>query len=228
MRGTDGTRDGYRAARLAEIPRWYSPFGHLAGTAGIAVAATVIAAIKLEDVGWADLLVIPFIIAFANFFEWWAHKHVLHRPRKWFRGLYEQHTPRHHRIYVYGDMAVHSRREWKFVLMPALGVLGIVIFASPMALGLGLLFGPNVGWLALLTQALYVTAYELTHLAYHLPPDHPVQRIGLIRRLGEHHARHHDPALMAKWNFNVTIPLADKVLGTVAPDGIARRPDQKG
>lgn len=209
--------DHLRAAALDAIPRWYSPLGHIAGTVGIGVAAIVLAAIKLDDVRWTQLLIVPAVIAFSNAFEWWAHREVLHRPRPLLRSLYEQHTPRHHRLYVYGDMAVRDRREWKFVLMPALGVLGIVVAASPIALAAGLLLGANVGWLTLLTQALYVVTYELTHLAYHLPDGHPVKRIGLLRRLGEHHARHHDPALMARWNFNVTIPLFDLLFGTVAP-----------
>ena len=39
--------------------------------------------------------------------------------------------------------------------------------------------------------------------------------IGFLRR---HHATHHTPELMQKWNFNVTVPLADHVLRTVWRD----------
>lgn len=216
MRDVDHDAE-FRAERLAAIPRWYSPYGHLAGTLGVGVLATAIAVSHLHAIRWTHCIVVPLMLVFANFFEWWAHKNVLHRPRWPFGILYEKHTPLHHRIYRWEDMAMRDVREFAFVLIPARGVLGIVVSASPLALALGLVFGPNVGWLALLTQSLYVVAYELTHLCYHLPPSHPVQRVPLVRRLSAHHARHHDPALMARWNFNVTLPLADLVLGTMLP-----------
>jgi len=42
--------------------------------------------------------------------------------------------------------------------------------------------------------------------------------------LRRHHAAHHDPRLMTRYNFNVTFPIADRLFGTVAPaaaDGAA-------
>ena len=215
----------FREQQLARIPRWYSPYGHMAGTLGVGIIATAAALWHLHGVRWAQLLVIPAVFVFSNFFEWWAHKNVLHRPRWPFGILYEKHTPLHHRIYRWEDMAVRDVREFAFVLIPARGVLGIVLSAAPIAVLAGLLLGPNVGWLTLMSQALYVVAYEMTHLCYHLPPTHPVQRIGVIRWLSAQHARHHDPALMNRWNFNVTVPLADWVLGTLLPKDIIRERD---
>jgi hypothetical protein len=213
----DDVVSAFRAELLTRIPRWYSPVGHLLGTTGVGVAATAIAIARIHGLTWPQLLAVPITVVAANFFEWWAHKNVLHRRRRLFGYLYEQHTPMHHRLYREEDMAVRDRRELKFVLMPAMGVLGIVLSASPIAIAVGLLVSPNAGWLTLMTQALYVVSYELTHLSYHLPPDHWVRRIGFIRRLAAHHARHHDPRRMQRWNFNVTLPLADWVLGTSAP-----------
>jgi hypothetical protein len=40
----------------------------------------------------------------------------------------------------------------------------------------------------------------------------------LFARLRAHHGRHHDPRRMSHVNFNVTVPLADTVLGTRAGD----------
>jgi hypothetical protein len=212
--------DEFRAAQLAAMPRWYSPLGHLAGTLTVGASATIISFHHLSHVRWFEWVTIPLALLFANFFEWWAHKNVLHRPKWPFRDLYEKHTPLHHRIYRWKSMAIRDRRELRFVLIPASGVLGIVLTSSPIALAIGWLLGPNVGWLALFAFALYVTGYEMSHLAYHLPKGHPARCIPFIDRLAEHHARHHDPALMAKWNFNVTMPLADKVLGTMAPKAV--------
>ena len=66
------------------------------------------------------------------------------------------------------------------------------------------------------TGIAYAVSYEWLHLSYHLPHDHPVGRSRLIRGLRRHHAIHHDPRLMQRWNLNVTVPLWDVVMRTVA------------
>jgi sterol desaturase/sphingolipid hydroxylase (fatty acid hydroxylase superfamily) len=47
-----------------------------------------------------------------------------------------------------------------------------------------------------------------------LPEDHPIARLGFIAKLREHHRRHHEPRLMKRWNFNVTVPVFDWLHGT--------------
>jgi len=59
-------------------------------------------------------------------------------------------------------------------------------------------------------------SYEWLHLSYHLPHDHLVGRSRIIRALRRHHTIHHDPRLMQRWNLNVTVPLWDVVMRTVA------------
>lgn len=216
----DQSREEYRAEQTAKIPGWYSPWVHLAGTTGIGVGAIALAALRIKSLGLVELATVPAVWAVANLFEWHAHRNMLHRRRFPWQELYDRHTPVHHRIYRYGDMEVRSMRELRFVLIPAIGVLGIVVLGAPVAALVGSLLGPNVGWLFLAGEATYVVAYELTHLAYHLPKSHPVQRIGLVRWLSEHHGRHHDPRLMQRWNFNVTVPLADWLFGTIAPEDL--------
>jgi sterol desaturase/sphingolipid hydroxylase (fatty acid hydroxylase superfamily) len=39
-----------------------------------------------------------------------------------------------------------------------------------------------------------------------------------VRILRRHHAIHHDPRLMQRYNFNVTVPLWDWVRGTIVTD----------
>ena len=49
-------------------------------------------------------------------------------------------------------------------------------------------------------------------------------RIGACRKvrkkakLRKHHTHHHDLALMGKWNFNITFPICDAVMGTSYKD----------
>jgi hypothetical protein len=225
--GDSRSRSSFREHALKLTPRWYSPWAHLAGTAGIGLATLVLALVSLEGVVALELLVVPVTLVAANLFEWHAHRHVLHRRFRPLEVLYRQHTPGHHRVYRYGDMAMRSVREFRLVLIPASGVLALVVLTSPVALLVGWLLGANVGWLFLLTASSYVVLYELTHLCYHLPEHHPLHRLPFVRRLAEHHARHHHPPLMQRWNFNVTVPLGDWLFGTIAPpDLVAKARDE--
>jgi Fatty acid hydroxylase len=211
------SREQFRNEMLATIPRWYSPTGHLLMTTGIGACVVALALFEIENPTLLELLVVPAVFVISNFTEWHAHKNLLHRRFRPLGELYDRHTPQHHRVYRYGDMAIRSWRELRLVLIPAVGVAGIIVASLPGAALAGWLFGNNAGWLFLLTSGAYVTSYELTHLAYHLPADSFVGRRAFVRAMREHHARHHDPRLMQKWNFNVTLPLADLVFRTLAP-----------
>jgi len=208
-----------REKYLATASKLYSPVAHLAATTGVGLATLALSMAKLKDVKPAELLVVPGVLLVANAFEWIAHKEVLHvrRPFPWSE-LFDQHTPKHHKLYHEEDMALRDRREWRLILIPAAGVLGIVTSTAPLAYAVSKLVSPNAGWLTLVTTAVYMVSYELLHLSYHLPEDHPIGGWSVIRTLRKHHAKHHDPRLMQRWNFNVTIPLADWILGTIAKD----------
>ncbi len=210
-------RELVRTETTSNIPRWYSPEGHLAATTGIGLAVLAVALMRLHDVRAVEWMVIPLTFVLANGFEWRVHKNVLHR-RFWpFEVIYDRHTPMHHIVFIEGDMEVRSRKEWRMVLMPAAGILGAVLVTAPFAFAFGRLWSPNAGWLLLVTAAMYMVTYELSHLAYHLSPEGTVGRNRLIRALREHHSRHHDPRLMQRFNFNVTVPLFDWLMGTLAP-----------
>jgi len=64
----------------------------------------------------------------------------------------------------------------------------------------------------------YFLSYEWLHFSYHLPEDHPLARTWLVSRLRRHHTHHHDLSLMGKWNFNITFPICDAVMGTSFKD----------
>lgn len=220
---TAAGRERARARMLATIPRWYNPWAHLAGTTGIGITVLGAALLHLRHVRAIDLLMVPLVLILANAFEWRAHKSVLHRRFPPFQVIYDRHTPDHHAVYMTHDMAIRSVREFRLVLIPAMGVLGIVITTTPIALLTAHFLGLNCGWLFLLTASLYMVLYELSHLSYHLPTGSFLGRRRLVALLREHHARHHDPRLMQKWNFNVTIPLFDWLHGTLAPASVPRK-----
>ena len=218
---TEERRNAVRQKALAEIPWWYNPYAHLAATTGIGLVvlvASIVAIARLEPgVRWTDLLVIPGVVLFADYYEWRVHKDVLHK-RFWpFEVIYDKHTPMHHMVYVEEDMALRDVKEFRLVLIPAAGVLGIVLAAAPLAIGISWLWSSAAGWLFLLTTSLFMVTYEVLHLCYHAPTESFIGRLTLIRVLRAHHARHHDPRLMQRYNFNVTVPLFDWIMGTMAP-----------
>lgn len=218
---TEARRNAVREKALAEIPRWYSPHAHFAATTGIGLAVlvtSVVAILRLETaIRWTDLLVIPAVVLMANYYEWRVHRDVLHK-RFWpFEVIYDRHTPMHHMVYVEEDMAIRDVKELRLVLIPAAGVLGIVLAAAPVAVALAHVWSSAAGWLFLLSASLFMVSYEVLHLCYHAPAQSFVGRRALIAKLRAHHARHHDPRLMQRYNFNVTVPLFDWIMGTMAP-----------
>lgn len=219
-------RDRIRSQAVSEIPSWYNPWAHLMATTGIGVLALLLGTWQLGKLGpvkASDLLIIPITFLLANLFEWRVHKHVLHRRRWPMEILYDKHTPMHHMIYIEEDMTLRSQREFRLVLIPAAGVLGVVLVTTPFAVLISALWSTAAGWMFLVSASLYMVTYELLHLAYHAPKDSFIGRLRFISAMRRHHARHHNPRLMQRYNFNVIIPLSDYLLGTMAPDGVEPR-----
>jgi sterol desaturase/sphingolipid hydroxylase (fatty acid hydroxylase superfamily) len=223
---TEASRARLRADLLSRIPRWYSPWGHLAFPAVAGITIVAFALSRIQDVrGW-QLALVPVFFAAGNAIEWHAHRGLLHRRTRPLEELYVRHTPQHHGVYVADDMFIREWRELKLILLPAWGVLAIIAASSPVALALWLLGQPNLAALWVASVVAYVLMYEWLHLAYHLPAEGTIGRLRVTRWLRRHHQRHHAPELMQRWNFNVTLPLWDNLRGTVwraAGDG-AREP----
>ena len=217
VRPSPEDRDRLRAERLAEVSRFYSPLAHFMATTIFGVGVVVLASLQVHHPSLLELCVIPLALVIANAAEWRIHKSILHERHFPFTPLYERHTPQHHMIYVHGDMAMREWKETRLVMIPAYGVLLIAIAIFPLAMLLWWLGIPNLGFLYMATSVGYVVLYEWLHVTYHLPEDHPISRIGFIKRLKNHHSVHHDPRLMQRYNFNVTFPVWDRVRGTLAP-----------
>ena len=65
---------------------------------------------------------------------------------------------------------------------------------------------------ATLAIGLYYATYEYLHWCMHLPKERRVEKAGIFYRLNGHHLLHH--RYMHR-NFNVVLPLADLILGTL-------------
>lgn len=208
------TSEEKRAAALAAIPSWYNPWAHLIvpSLMGVAVVAAALALVRRLR-AW-ELATVPISFVLLNAAEWALHRDLLHRRRPPMQLLYDRHIE-HHAVFHEEDMAIRSPRELRLVLMPGFAILAAFIASLPIPAGLVAGGLRNPACLFAATTMAYLVSYELLHAAYHAPADSVVGRARIIARLRRHHARHHDPRLMQRWNFNVTIPLWDLVRGTV-------------
>ena len=212
--GSDEAGERRRAAIVATIPGWYNPAIHLAIPTVFGLVLGIGAALRIHELRWFELLVIP-ITLFASFgFEWRAHKYILHKRQPLLNLLYERHELMHHVIFTYDRMAMRDRRELWLILMPAYAIVLVFAMVLPLALLLARFLGENIALLMIITSMAFFLSYEWLHMAYHMPEDSRIGRMSVIRRLREQHRRHHEPRLMKRWNFNVTFPVFDGILGT--------------
>lgn len=200
---------------MAKIPASYSPAVHFLVPGALGMAALAASVGMIRDVRAVEWLTIPITLFLGLGFEWRIHRSMLHERLPLVGTLYVRHELHHHVIYTYDDMTMRSSREWRLVLMPAYAIVLVFVMMVPIVAALWIGVTPNVALLHLATSMLFFLAYEWMHLAYHLPPEHPIGRLGLVRRLRELHRRHHDPRLMKRWNFNVTVPVFDWIHGTL-------------
>jgi hypothetical protein len=210
-------REAVRARANAEVPASYSPWFHLLFPSLCGLAIVLACALGMRDLRLWQLAFIPVALVVVNLAEWVIHRDLLHKRTPGFTVLYDRHTPMHHVVFVTDDMAIRSWRELRLVLIPPFGIFGVLLAALPFLGGFMLVGQRNLGLLFVCVMMTYAVTYEWLHLSYHLPPDSAVGRNRLIRWLRRHHAMHHDPTLMQRWNFNVSFPLADWLAGTIHP-----------
>lgn len=225
----DDRREALRARLLSQTPWWYSPWAHLGATTLFGLAIIAVSLATIRDLRAVELLIVPVTYLVSNAAEWRAHKSLLHRRLPFAPVLYDRHTPEHHMIYVTGDMSIRSTSEFRLVLIPAYGILLIFLGVGPGIWGFWHHGWHNVACLFAITTMAFVVMYEWLHLSFHLAPGSFIGRLRIIRILRKHHATHHDPRLMQRWNFNVTVPLWDYVRGTVyRPEkAVARRAEHR-
>lgn len=212
--------------RAEQIPAGFSPAKQIARTATLALVLLAAALLVARDAPRLAWLLLPAFWIFANFFEWTVHRFPMHRalvPRI----MYRNHAGIHHGAFTDQTMAIDDPRELSLIMMPWYTIVMLLIAASPVAVAAALIGGLSLAGIFYVGALSYFLFYETLHALYHVPMDRlarfGVRPDGLFARLRAHHARHHAVQRMAHVNFNVTVPLADIVLGTrERPE----RPDQ--
>ncbi len=208
----------YRLGKMAEMRNrwWYRGRMHYGFTVGFALWIGVLSLLHLDRPTWRDSWIIPVMVVYANFVEYFVHRFPLHRRIPGFGLLYERHAVQHHRYFTERDISITTPLQMYYVLFPAQAIVFFIpLAAGPVAWWIAGCFGDNAGWLALLTSAGYFAWYETFHLANHLPLTHWVHRIPGLSQLCRFHRLHHHPASAKQFNFNVTFPMADWVMGTL-------------
>ena len=60
----------------------------------------------------------------------------------------------------------------------------------------------------------YYLLYEFLHFSSHAKEGSFLKKLPFIKTLSQNHLNHHRLELMEKYNFNITFPIFDKLLGT--------------
>jgi hypothetical protein len=206
-------REEYRAHHIGAR---YSGALHFTFTSVALLAVIIAAAARVEAPTPLALLTVPATFLFANFVEYRGHRGPMHRRRRGLAILFERHTQQHHRYFTDEAMSYESARDFKMVLFPPVMLLFFLgAVAAPVGALLFWLASRNVALLYVATGMGYFLCYEWLHFCHHLPADHPLARVGILRRLRAHHQVHHDPAQMNTRHFNITFPICDRLFGTL-------------
>ena len=207
----------YRASyRERYIGAHYNGWLHMAFTVTMASAICIACLLQLDRVTALEWLTIPLTFLYLNFAEYFGHRGVMHHRRKGLGLVYERHACQHHIFFTDEQMQFDDTRDFKVVLFPPVLVIFFLLgFGTPIVVLLAWVATSNVAYLFGATAVAYFLNYELLHFAYHLPPAHPIARLPGMRVLRRLHTQHHDQALMNKYNFNITYPIADYLLGTL-------------
>jgi hypothetical protein len=162
---------------------------------------------------WSAIGILGGVFA-ASMFEWVLHRYFMHRPSLGIRYPFERHAMVHHQVFK-ADHTYHLIRDEDKKTIPMAWWNGPVLVAmaqSPVLLA-AIIF-QKWGMLAggALACTVYYAAYEYLHWCMHLPRKRSIERSGIFFRLNGHHLLHH--RYQGK-NFNVVLPLADLILGTL-------------
>jgi hypothetical protein len=185
----------------------------------------LLVALGLAAAGWLlgrararDLWIVPVYLVIANMVEHFVHRVLMHRPLRP-RALYRGHTLGHHRAFHHGSMAIDAWREMELVLMPAFTIGVFFVGIGPLVALVAWSFGRGAAGFFLLTAIATFLGYEGLHALYHLPAR-VLARTGLrsnpvFAALERHHRHHHRLARMRWVNFNISMPLSDRLFGTL-------------
>lgn len=212
-------RDPQTERSRHKVPSWYVPL-HLGVTIGLlgGVSIALLALLPLGTFHWTVWLAAVAVILTADFVEYSLHRWPMHRRKKATDALFKRHTLEHHRLFTYEAMGIEKFDE---VFLTTFNVSDVVVALASMGIVGGIMlpiFGLKGAMVIAAALGLYGTFKQAIHMAFHLPESwmrFPVLRSRAFYWLREHHALHHDPRMMTRWNFNIGLPTFDALFGTL-------------
>ena len=152
----------------------------------------------------------------SNIFEWWIHKYAMHRLIDvWaLRAIYDRHTRQHHQHFTDGVMTVDSTREFRIIFFPWRALFTFIGMGIPAALALAWLINANAGYILLVAMVGQYLIYETFHYCCHVHENWFVRNMPCVNTIRRHHTAHHNQRIMMDINMNLTVPIADWLMGT--------------
>jgi len=197
------------------IPENYSGRRHLGLTVAVTLTVITISLYNLDNIQTAEWLTIPLSLLLANFVEYIAHKGPMHKKTRFIEVIFQRHAVEHHSFFTDEHMTFDSNRDFNAVLFPpSMLVFFFGAIATPIGVLCYVFLGENVAWLFVFSVTLYFLNYEIMHFLYHVDEEAWTSKLPLMGHLRKHHTLHHDRSLMTRYNFNITYPLCDWLLGT--------------
>jgi len=206
----------YRAEYRERIAGWYNGYLHVAVIYTIGIAAFYIYISHIAAPTWWEWLVVPVVLLLCNFFEWFLHRHVMHRPQSsaGLRAIYMRHTMMHHQFFTDQDVRFADSRDWRVTFFPPYALVTFILMSIPGGLVVGWVISPNAGWLLMCTTTGMYLLYEFMHYCCHVNENWFVRTCPFVNTIRRHHAAHHNQSIMMERNMNLTFPIADWLFRT--------------
>jgi hypothetical protein len=206
----------YREQYRARIAGWYDGWIHVAVIYAIGLTAIYVYVTNIRDVAWWEWLTIPIVFLLCNLFEWFLHRHVMHRPLKFpgLRAIYTRHTLMHHQFFTDSEMRFRDHKDWRVTFFPPYALVVFILMSMPAAAIIGRLMTPNVGWLVMCATTGMYLIYEFMHFSCHVNDNWFVRNCPFVNTIRRHHAAHHSQSIMMERNMNLTFPIADWLFAT--------------
>jgi hypothetical protein len=207
---------GYRALFRSRIAGWYNGWLHVAVIYAIGLTAMYVYAENLNNIAWWEWLTVPTVLLLCNIFEWFLHRHVMHRPVRFpgMKAVYTRHTLMHHQFFTDTEMRFADHKDWRVTFFPPFALVVFILMSIPGAVLMGWLISPNVGWLIMASTTGMYMLYEFMHFCCHVEENAFVRHCPFVNTIRRHHTAHHKQSIMMERNMNLTFPFADWLFGT--------------
>lgn len=161
------------------------------------------------------------VVIYTSIFEWILHRYVMHQKIHFlgfcFDYPYEAHHVTHHGLFKADESYHLGTRDYgvaKTIRMALWNGPVLTIIASLPSIPFSLWFNTwSITIVCAATIFAYYCTYEYIHWCMHLPKVRRVEKGTLFRRLNGHHLLHHQ--YKGAYNFNVVLPFADWLFGTL-------------